>query len=47
MNLYKTEIQLFPMPRSIENIRALAIFRGAMINKTYAESFEAIKIINN
>jgi len=45
--LYKTEIKKHPFPRSIENIRSLAILRGAESNKNFAEAFELLKFIEN
>lgn len=45
MNHYKTEIGQYPFPRSEENIRALATFRGATAGCEYAESFMILKEI--
>ena len=45
IEIYKSEIGLHPFPRSIENIKALAKYRGAMIGVNYAESFHALRII--
>lgn len=45
IKLYGDEIKEHPFPRSIENIRALATFRGAMVNCKYAESFMVLKEI--
>jgi len=45
MSIYKDEIQKHPFPRSEENIKALAIFRGAMANCKFAESFMLLKEI--
>jgi len=39
MSKYKTELQISPMPRSLDNIKTLAKLRGSEINKRYAESF--------
>lgn len=47
MQIYSTELQEHPMPRSLKNIEALATFRGAAIGKNYAESFKLIKLIQN
>lgn len=47
MKIYKTELQEHPMPRSLKNIEALATFRGATINKHYAESYKLIKFVEN
>jgi len=43
MNVYKSEIDSHPFPRSEENIRALATYRGATSCCNYAESFMLIK----
>lgn len=45
MKIYKSEVQEFGKPRSLENIKSLAIFRGSMINAKYAEAFHLIKEI--
>lgn len=45
MKIYKSEIGEPPFPRSIENIKALARFRGSTVNKEYAESFMLVKEI--
>ena len=45
MKIFKSEIEDHPFPRSIENIKALATFRGATVNCLYAESFMCLKQI--
>ena len=45
IKLYKSELNEFPAPRSIENIRALAMNRGAIAGCSYAESFMLLKDI--
>lgn len=45
MRMYKSEIKNFPFPRSIENLEALAKFRGATSGCKYAESFMLLKEI--
>ena len=45
MKMYKSEIGINPFPRSEDNIRALAKYRGSTINTDYAESFRIIKMI--
>lgn len=45
MNVYKSEIQAHPFPRSIGNIQALATLRGATAGCQYAESFMLLKEI--
>jgi LmbE family N-acetylglucosaminyl deacetylase len=46
MSLYETELQPFPLPRSLESIRALARFRGATVGLEYAEAFMLIRELN-
>ena len=38
MKIYKSELGSHPFPRSEENIKALATFRGASCGFNYAES---------
>lgn len=45
MEIYQSEIDFHPFPRSIENIKALSIYRGAAANVRYAEAFQLVKII--
>lgn len=45
MKIYKGEIGQHPFPRSEENIRSLATFRGVMAHCRFAESFMLIKEI--
>ena len=45
MKKYESEIQDTPLPRSIENIRALARFRGATVSVQYAEAFMLLREI--
>jgi len=45
MKTYKDEIGCHPFPRSLKNIRALAVFRGATAGCKYAESFMVLKEI--
>jgi LmbE family N-acetylglucosaminyl deacetylase len=46
MKVYESEMGEHPFPRSNENIKALAVFRGASVGVQYAESFQIIKIID-
>lgn len=46
MKIYKSEIGEHPFPRSLENIKALAHFRGASCGVKYAESFQLLKFID-
>ena len=43
MNVYSDEMGLFPFPRSEENIRALATYRGASSGFRAAEAFMLVK----
>jgi len=45
MRMYRSEIGKHPFPRSIENIKALATFRGATAGVKYAEAFMVLKEI--
>lgn len=46
MKIYDSELSEHPFPRSIENIRSLAIFRGATAGVKYAEAFQLVKFID-
>jgi LmbE family N-acetylglucosaminyl deacetylase len=46
MSLYESEVQPYPLPRSIETLRALGRVRGATIGVEYGESFVLIREIN-
>lgn len=43
MKVYKSELGPHPFPRSVENIRAIATFRGAMCGVKYAEAFMTLR----
>lgn len=43
MKIYESELQNSPMPRSIDNIKALARFRGATVGVNYAEAFMLVR----
>jgi len=43
MKKYESELQESPLPRSIDNIRALARFRGATVSVQYAEAFMLLR----
>ena len=45
IKIYKSELGSHPFPRSVENIKALAKYRGAMAGVNYAEAFSVLKII--
>ena len=42
---YKSELKVFPYPRSIEGIRAIAKYWGMCMGVKYAEPFEVIRIV--
>ncbi|OYQ32105.1 GlcNAc-PI de-N-acetylase [Flavobacterium cyanobacteriorum] len=46
MKVFESEIAPAPFPRSLENIRALAHFRGASAGVHYAEAFQLLKFID-
>ena len=46
MKVFESEIAEHPFPRSIENIKALAHFRGASVGVNYAEAFQLLKYID-
>ena len=43
MQIYKNEIGLHPFPRSLENIKRLAKYRGSQCNCQFAEAFMLLK----
>ena len=43
MNLYKTEMQSYPLPRENSAVKALARYRGAVVGVEYAEAFMLIR----
>lgn len=43
--IYSSEMGIHPFPRSLENIKALATYRGAMSNVQHAEAFMLLKEI--
>ena len=45
MEFYQSQLMEYPHPRSIEAIRSLAMFRGATVGVTYAESFMLVRRI--
>lgn len=47
MNIFESEIGKAPFPRSSENIRALAVYRGCTCGHRYAEAFMKIKEIED
>lgn len=45
MKCYSSQIKKYPNPRSIEGIKALAMYRGSTVSVQYAESFMLIRNI--
>lgn len=45
MRIFESELSDPPFPRSEENIKALARFRGSSIGCHYAEAFQVVKVI--
>ena len=46
MQVFDSEMEEHPSPRSERNLRALGTFRGAMAGCEYAEAFVLLKEIN-
>jgi LmbE family N-acetylglucosaminyl deacetylase len=46
MKIYASELGSHPFPRSLNNISALATFRGSIAGVEYAEAFQLIKWID-
>jgi len=46
MKIYESELGEHPFPRSLRNIEALAVHRGATVGVEYAEAFQLIKYID-
>lgn len=46
MKIYKSELGEHPFPRSLRNIEAIAVYRGATSGVEYAEAFQLIKYID-
>lgn len=44
MNCFKSQLHEFPGPRSIEALKALALFRGSQAGYGYAEGFHVIRM---
>ncbi|QAA31667.1 PIG-L deacetylase family protein [Clostridium manihotivorum] len=43
MSIFKSEVQKPPLPRSLDNIKALARYRGASCGVEYAEAFMLVR----
>lgn len=46
MQIYASELGEHPFPRSLENIKALAHYRGASVGVRYAEAYQLVKYID-
>ncbi|RDV16124.1 PIG-L family deacetylase [Pontibacter diazotrophicus] len=46
MKVYASEVGEHPFPRSLENIKALAHYRGASVGVKHAEAFQLVKYID-
>ena len=46
MKIFESELGEHPFPRSLDNIKALAHFRGASVGVKYAEAFQLLKYID-
>lgn len=46
LQIFESEIGEHPFPRSIDNVKALAHFRGATVGVKYAEAFQLLKYID-
>jgi LmbE family N-acetylglucosaminyl deacetylase len=44
MRCYRSQSQCFPMPRSVEALRALALFRGSQAGFAYGEGFHLLRM---
>lgn len=46
MKIYKSELGTHPFPRSLENIKTIAQYRGTIAGVDYAEAFQLVKFID-
>ena len=46
MKVYDSELGIHPFPRSLKNIEALSIYRGASVGVEHAEAFQLLKYID-
>lgn len=44
LRCYESQVQPFPMSRSLEAVRALALFRGSQVGMGYAEAFCVLRM---
>lgn len=47
MKCYESQLREFPNPRSVENLEALAKYRGATVGFERAEAFELIRLVKD
>lgn len=45
MSIYKSEVMQYPLPRSLDSIKALARYRGSQCGVGYAEAFTMVREI--
>ncbi len=45
MNIYRSEVMKYPLPRNLDSVKALARFRGSQIGVEYAEAFMLVREI--
>lgn len=45
MRCYKSKLHPFPKPRSLEALKALALFRGSVAGCAYAEGFQTVRAL--
>jgi LmbE family N-acetylglucosaminyl deacetylase len=46
LEIFQSELGAHPFPRSEDNVKALAVFRGATAGVQYAEAFQLLKFID-
>jgi LmbE family N-acetylglucosaminyl deacetylase len=46
LEIYRSELDEHPFPRSWRNVEALAVFRGANCGVCYAEAFQVLKFVD-
>ena len=45
MQCYKSELCLYPHPRSLEGIELNAKYNGMRVGKNYVEAFKSVRVI--
>jgi LmbE family N-acetylglucosaminyl deacetylase len=46
LQIFDSELGKHPFPRSIKNVEALSVYRGATVGVEYAEAFQMVKFID-